>query len=765
MSKNRMLKNITGGGRNTLYNNEREGQIAFFENFSIEYSSNTVLIDNTDGIWNGNIFEFKLSIDNLNKTLKQAIKYLSRMRLHGESVPSNIILVSLNSQKAYLYHSKDYFEDIHKVYIGASSKNNDNFVAKPFVKEYDYTKEEDTIELKNILKEKKYLPININEDCIVGWAERYYKENPKASKGDFLGDNTGKVKIIGEIREPKHFKGLINPYKGTTNEKFKYLMDKLNDRLKKKDLGAYYTPIEYCHKVAELVRIAISRVPKGNDYVIIDRCAGTGNLQSVLTDEELSHCICSTYEYYEYKVLCERLGDKLRFIIPPTESLVEYKQGLVMNADALSKDFVLNKSIQKYIKDKKCSIILLENPPYQDSSSITYTDDENKRVKVNRNDSFIKNEFKKELHLLNEQRGASRDISNLFIWSGFKYYLRQPTDSYIVFSPVKYFKSIGLVNKQMIKGFSLNRKHFHATPSAISCILWANIPAKCDRWVLETYDIIDKELIRLNDTVIKRVKKSVSAYNDKRSFSTDTRSILTCFPNGYLKDNWKPKNKYAIINENIIAYIATNGYAIDAKHRYLTRLPYYVGVEQSSGYYLRKDNYVEKLPIFCAKLYPQYEWYETDVFFTSSDMGYEYLKDKKLLRSCLIYTCLSSENKCRTIITSSGRAFNNELCFDSETIATKDLSNMKLTTEDKKILNLWHTVLKTAKAKKEYNKNFKYGLCQIETDINLFFKDDDDNKIYLYPDLNGCIVELKKRLKSYYRNNIEKLLFKYELIK
>lgn len=56
-----------------------------------------------------------------------------------------------------------------------------------------------------------------------------------------------------EIRDPRHFKGLINPYTAPTNEKFKYLIDCLNDRLKKKDLGAFYTLIPYCEKASELV--------------------------------------------------------------------------------------------------------------------------------------------------------------------------------------------------------------------------------------------------------------------------------------------------------------------------------------------------------------------------------------------------------------------------------------------------------------------------------------------------------------------------------
>jgi len=349
------------------YDIERLGQIDFFDNFRIDYQNQPVLVDDTDGVYNGNLFEFKTDITDLNKVLFQAIKYLSRMRVKGESIPANILLVSLNSTTLYLYHSKDYFDDIHKIYVGAASKDNEGFIAKPYVAKYDYMDMAGSVEVLNLLKSTNYMPIQLDEDCIVGWAERYYRELPTANKGDFLGDETGQVKVIGEIREPKHFKGLILPYEGKTNEKFKYLMDKLNDRLKKKDLGAFYTPIPYAEKAAELVRMAIDRVPKGNDYIILDRCAGTGNLESVLTDEELSHCILSTYEYYEYKVLVERLGDKVRCIIPPTEAQVEYSNGCVLNADAMSKEYIENPILQGYIQNPKCTIILFENPPYRDA--------------------------------------------------------------------------------------------------------------------------------------------------------------------------------------------------------------------------------------------------------------------------------------------------------------------------------------------------------------------------------------------------------------
>lgn len=110
---------------NIPYKTEREGQIEFFENYGIPYSNDdSVLIDNTDGVYNGNIFEFKLNIINLNKTLCQAIKYLSRMRISGESVPATILLIDLNATTVYVYKSMEYFEAIHKVYTGAASKDN-----------------------------------------------------------------------------------------------------------------------------------------------------------------------------------------------------------------------------------------------------------------------------------------------------------------------------------------------------------------------------------------------------------------------------------------------------------------------------------------------------------------------------------------------------------------------------------------------------------------------------------------------------------------
>ena len=368
------------------------------------------------------------------------------------------------------------------------------------------------------------MPVDIDENCIVGWAERYYREKPNASKGDFLGDDTGTaVKVTGEIRDPRHFKGLINPYTGKSNEKFKYLMDCLNDRLSKKDLGAFYTPIPYAKKAAELVQMAVDRVPNGNDYIILDRCAGTGNLEAALIgltdkngDDLIEHCVVSTYEYYEYKVLSERIGDKVRDIIPPSEANVVYENGKVANADAMSKEFIENPIIRQYVDNPQCTIILFENPPYSDNTAITFVDDSGTRGQTSRSDSFIRAEYKKHITEFGSAQASANDLANLFIWSGAEYYMRNKSDAYVVFSPVKYFKSMRLISLKMAKGYIFNRNYFHATESAISCVLWLNIKTKEDEWDLDAYDIQEDNAEYVNTVHLRRATHSTSEYYDKR---------------------------------------------------------------------------------------------------------------------------------------------------------------------------------------------------------------------------------------------------------
>lgn len=733
------------------YNTEREGQLAFFKNLGI--NAEQALIENTDGVWNGNLLEFKLSISDTNKVLFQCVKYLSKLRIGGASVPRNIVMIDLNRYTAYIYDAQNFYEEIHKVYSGGASVANEGFDSKGVQpRKLEYSNSTDMDELKRVLKQTEYVKIRIDENCIVGWAERYYRENPTASKADFLGDD-GEFSHEGEIRNPVKFKDFIVPYEGETNEKFKYLMDKLNDHLKKKKLGAFYTPEAYAKKAHELLQLAIARVPEGNDYVIIDRCAGTGNLEAVFTDEELSHCILSTYEYFEYKVLFERLGDKVRHIVPPTEQNIEFSSGLIVNADAMSKEFIDNEVIRRYIDDPKVTVIMYENPPYHDESSgVTNGVAE----RTGKNISYVVENMKTQIKGV-----ATNEIANQFIWSAFKYYLRNKKDSYIVFSPIKYWKQYELFNATAQKAFAFNRKHFHASVSTILCVLWNNEIDSAENINAEAYDIKDNEAIFVSNISIRKTKQPISRFYTKLSVTQKDENFIWCN-----KDGSEAKGKKASVksyfNQNIIAYLEADSFQIAPLKRNITTACLYDG----HGCYITRDQYISTLPIWVAKYIPLDNWYENDVYCTTSDGGDRYTKDRDFLKSCLIYTCLSRYNKCLSFDGSDGRFYRNELCFHKDAVAMNDLTKFKLDDEEKKLLEVWNRVLEKAAATGKMVEKFTYGPYQIEQEINTFHKDETGKKnIYDYPELNAELNTLKALLKTYYKTHIREKMFEYELVK
>lgn len=596
------------------YDTEREGQIEFYQTFLPLIDPNLtldeILADDNDGVLNGNLLEFKLRVSDLNTVLFQCIKYLSALRIKGKPVPANIVIVDLNSEQAYLYRSSNYLADIEKVYSGGASKANSGFVGQTFDEKYAYGKDQlDAVRLIKRLKEKEFTRIHIDENCIVGWATAFYKAMPTARKEDFIGDDTGRHNTIGEIRNPSIFAKYIYPYDGTSNVKFHYLMDKLNDTLQKKNLGAFYTPKVYAEKSHELLRMAIDRVPKGNDYVIIDRCAGTGNLENGLTNEELSHCILSTIEYYEYKVMQELLGSKVRHIIPPIETDDTFNAGLVRGADALNEKYIYNPIIRQYIDNPNCTIILFENPPYAETTSLEHQRTGKGKASSGWKSSYVVSEMKKEV-----RGSAINDLGNAFIWSAFKYYLRQDTDSYIVYSPVKYWKAQHLVKKKFLGGFAYNRRYFHTNIDAcVMVALWSNEASDDEHIVLTGYDIEKNDdsvlcsPIKLNVDIINSMFSN--KYYDKRKFADETADGILTGLNGLEAVNVKKRIK-PLYSKDMLGYLVADSVGFDnpdAKSSLLV-----AGRYNGNGFYLHKDNYLEKLPMFCASRYITYnrQWTE-----------------------------------------------------------------------------------------------------------------------------------------------------------
>lgn len=760
------------------YTVELEGQRDFYESYlkivDSSISVDDVFEDNTDGILKGNLLEFKLNINDLNAVLFQAIKYLSSRRIKGKPIPANIILISLNDGIAYLYHSFDYLTFIEKVYMGGASKDNVGFTGGHPILTLSYAaKTEDEAALIKHLRENKFTKIHIDENDIVGWASYYYKKYPGARKSDFIGDLTGKVKIIGEIREPDKFKEYIYPYTGASNTKFQYLMDKLNDDILKKNLGAFYTPTLYANKSVELVRQAIQRVPKGNDYIILDRCAGTGNLEQCLSPEEQSHAILSTVEYYEYKVLLELLGDKVRYVIPPTEKEDTFNMGLVRGADALSDEYINNPVIRQYIDDEKCSIILFENPPYAETTSAEHQIKGESKNSSSWKQSYVVQEMKKEI-----KGSALNDLGNAFIWSGFKYYLRQSTDSYVVYSPVKYWKAQHLISKEFINGFAYNRRHFHTNIDAcIMVALWANVDSNITSLTIDGFDI-DKDkkaFVQYNDLAIEQINSIYSKhYYDKRTFPDDMQEGVLIGLDGLEKIGGKQRNK-PIFNTNILGYLIANTSGFDQPD--LNSGLLIGGRYDGNGFYLRKDNYLEKLPMFAASRYITYnrQWTERARIMKSADGCDKYSKAiaagklTQFLLKVLLFTTLEMHNHMRTFLGSDGRFYRNELCLDAtngSTVASEDITKLVINDTETDLLKQWNIILENAKASSNYNKSLTYGIYQIYAELDTSHKDEStEATVYDNPELHGNLLTLKKMVKDYYNEEIVPILFEYEFLK
>lgn len=765
------------------FDTEREGQIEFYKTFLPLIDPNLtlddILADDNDGVLNGNLLEFKLRVNDLNAVLFQCVKYLSSLRIKGKPVPANIIIVDLNGEQAYLYKSADYLDDIEKVYVGGASKSNAGFVGRAYDEKYAYGQDQLAVTcLIKRLKETEFTRIHIDENCIVGWATAFYKAVPTARKEDFIGDDTGKHKTIGEIRNPSVFAEYIYPYKGTSNVKFQYLMDKLNDTLQKKNLGAFYTPEPYAEKSHELLRMAIERVPAGNDYVIIDRCAGTGNLEKGLTDEELSHCILSTVEYYEYKVMQEILGSKVRHIIPPIEADDTFNAGLVRGADALSEEYVNNPVIKQYVDDPHCTIILFENPPYAETTSA-----EHQRTKASKKSAVWKSSYVVEqmkASLKSDKRAIGRpanDLGNAFIWSAFKYYLRQSTDSYVVYSPVKYWKAQHLIDKRFISGFAYNRRWFHTNIDAcIMVALWSNEDVVTDEFQIEgfDYDPTTDELVGVGMLDVKRIKSNVSAvYYDKRVISDADRHGILCALNGLEKVGGKVSNKPAA-GDNILGYMVTHSSGFDNPDLDSSLLV--GGRYDGHGFYLRKDNYLQKMPLFAMSRYITYnrEWTQRARIMKSGDGADRFNADvasgklDQWLRKCLLFTCVEMQNHMRTFTGSDGRFYRNELCMDTTngpTVASEDLKKLVCSPAEQRILDQWKTLMDAVKQTDEYDPRLTYGVYQIFAEIDTSYKDDEGKTVWNNIEVHSALQTLKTLVKEYYNTEIVPTLFEYEFLK
>ncbi|MCM1196819.1 MAG: hypothetical protein NC310_07120 [Roseburia sp.] len=741
------------------YTEEIVGQREFYQRVGI----NPDLSHYTDGVDRGNLYENKLNISNINTVLFQAIKYASRIRIRGEKLPSNIILNDLNREIVYIFKSIDLLEEIEKVYFGAASRNNDGYSTNAHYEVIDYSNSEGLQELLVFVNSKNYIKYHVNKFNIIGLSQQFYKVNP--DKDLFIKGTEC------EIRMPNILSDRILPYENNDNIEFEDIMDCLNPNLLQREQGAYYTPTAYVNEMHKMLFDAISEVPIGKDYIIIDRCAGTGNLQEGLPEEILKHCVLSTIEFNEYAILNYKYGDKCLVVIPNTDALAYDIIPAEHNEQGVCNDFIREK-----VNDPNCVIILMENPPFSESGS-------GATQKTGKKDNIWKQSFVMEQMRKDCSGVVLNDLANLFIWSGFKYYLTSQDDSYILYSPTKYWRNQNLVQKVFKGGFLCNRKEFHAPQaSATGCVWWKNInDEETKQLSLPPYDISNGMLIKASeDIVINKTYHPLSEAYDKRKFSTDREDGIICERDGteFIKNGRKIYIK-PIYNENIIGYLVASNFQIDRKDVMLTRC----GIYKAHGFFLRSDNFTEKLPLFVAGTFPYDKWYKTDVYSKSFDGQGNFLNDFKFLFRCLIYTALTYKNKCRSLLGSDSRFYRNELCFDQkDTIAYRKYQEMLnngivLENEERNLMKYWDDVLfetyQTEEYKLKYNENnqIRYGTWQIMNELNIDIDTGCLNKkgepIYTkkYPSLNTELNKLNSELKKYYDEYIIPDLFKYQLIK
>ena len=120
---------------------------------------------------------------------------------------------------------------------------------------------------------------------------------------------------------------------------------------------------------------------------------------------------------------------------------------------------------------------------------------------------------------------------------------------------------------------------------------------------------------------------------------------------------------------------------------------------------------------------------------------------------------------CRSFDGSDGRFYKNELCFDKGTVASNKLKTYKPTKEEQDLVDTFVDILSKAKSTKAYNRKYTYGTYQIDEELNTRYKNENDEWIYDYPELNTSVNSLKTKLSKYYENVIQQKLFEYELLK
>lgn len=294
---------------------------------------------------------------------------------------------------------------------------------------------------------------------------------------------------------------------------------------------------------------------------------------------------------------------------------------------------------------------------------------------------------------------------------------------------------------------------------------------------LEAYDIDGTELSKVPYTLpVKKVFTLFSKeYYDSRKDSRDSVDGILVGLDG-LEAPQNIKRRIAPrYSDSILGYLVADGSGFDNPDTHSSLLV--AGRYNGNGFFVRRDNYLKKLPMFCASRYITYNraWTERARIMKSADGADRFTRDvasgklTQFLLKCMLFTCTEMQNHMRTFTGSDGRFYRNELCLDGtngETIALRDINGLAPGDRETAILKQWKTVLQWAKKAENYNPDLTYGVYQIFAELDTSHVDETTgNTVWNNVELHTALAGLKTLVKDYYNSEIVPVLFEYEFLK
>lgn len=652
----------------------------------------------------GSLIEFKVVAKSNSEVFNQMKRYIRAYNARGLSLPKYGVYIITESQKYTVFNLEyeTYCED-------AVICSNLDLVVDSERK----TSNADSW-INNTETQKGW----IDENSIVAYNDIYFSSRGKSRKK--------KDDFIAELANPTILN--IKPYEWQPDgDMERKLLDCLGSVELKKRLGAFFTPEYAARRSTNYVRNIIRNLSEDEDYVIVDRCCGSGNLEMEFTEEELSHCILSTMVFAEKTTLKGLYEGKVKAILPLDETTDS--EGCMSSGDALSEEFNVDLSTILEIcrrdaesRGKNLVVIGLENPPYAEPQAEATRGGKTHKGTAN---NWLTEQMKQD----EKVNGVlSNDLANKFIWSGFKWFF----DYYVVYSPIKYWKSQHLIDKKFLEGYIANRADFHATEGGISIISWKNEDAVNEHIALQAR--VGDEI---KDVVVKKVHNSIERVRGS-----------------YNKQD----------NNNDICYEIIQG-TPDFKHGFISNDRSFSMIKAGRGGFINVDdpNFKKILPLFVANCYTCKDFTEKEIIMKSGDKGILYQEDREFLEDCFLWCCLTDKNKCI-----SNRVVQNEMALEQNSKADQIVDRTDYRMD---LIREWRNVITQAKACEEYNPNYKYGLAQIisDLDINIDTAMIDKNGKFLQKkknqELHDAIISLKNQLKKFYSKYLEPKLFEYELLK